>query len=148
MRGMKGGSEMSDKKPAAPYKEVTFKGRTYKRPGISPARAAMVQTKTVLTPGQHGTDENPIVLNGIPYVYSSTGKLVRRLDFDPKTMEIFVLPPKSVLTDEQISMLKKAMEMPVVYDDDCPKSTPEQLEKFRQYGVARNKKRREQMTAM
>ena len=108
----------------------------------------MAQTKTVLIPGQHGTDENPIVLNGIPYVYSSTGKLVRRLDFDPKTMEIFVLPPKSVLTDEQISMLKKAMEMPVVYDDDCPKSTPEQLEKFRQYGVARNKKRREQMTAM
>ena len=59
---------MSDIKPVAPYKEVTFKGRTYKRPGISPARAAMAQKKTALTPGQPGTDENPIIRNGILWI--------------------------------------------------------------------------------
>lgn len=132
---------MNEPKPVAPYKEVTFKGRTYKRTGISPARAALAQKKTALTPGAPGTDENPIMKDGFAYVYSSTGKLVRRLDFDPETMEMFVLKPNTSLTEDQLVMLKKAMEMPVVYDSDCPKSTPEQLERFRQYGIARNKRR-------
>lgn len=106
---------MSEISPVAPYKEVVFKGRTYKRPGISPARAAMAEAKRkTLQPGMPGTDEKPIIQDGIPYVYSSNGKLVRRLDFDPETMEMFILKPPAPLSDEQIQMLKTVMKMSVV----------------------------------
>ena len=37
-------------------------------------------------------------------------------------------------TSEQIEMLKNAEKMPIVYDEDCPKLTPEQLKKFRRVG--------------
>lgn len=133
---------MEDIKPIASYREVTFRGHVYKRPGISPVRESLTRKGTALDSKEIGTDENPIMKDGIPYVYNSTGKLVKQLDFDPETMEMFILTPRYVLTNEQILMLKKVKEMPIVYDIDCPKSTPERLERFRKYGIARNKKMR------
>lgn len=132
---------MNNLTPVAPYKEIVFKGRTYKRTGISPARAAMGKKVVTLSPGEPGTDDNPIIRNGIPYVYNDSGKLVMLLEFNPETMDMFVLN-SNCLTEEQIAMIHKASEMTVVYDDDCPKSTPEQLERFRRYGIERNKEKR------
>lgn len=122
---------------------IKFRGKTLKRPGISPAKASAANQGPMLAQGAAGTDENPVMMDGYPYVYSSAGKLVRRLDFDPDTMEIFVLKRGCRLTEEQEAMLKSAAQMPVVYDEECPKSTPDRLERFRRYGMKRNERRRE-----
>ena len=41
-------------------------------------------------------------------------------------------PEKRVLTDDELMMLRKAAQMPVVYDEDCPELTPEMEEAFRE----------------
>ena len=43
-----------------------------------------------------------------------------------KTVDVTKKP-----TPEQIEMLKKMDQMPIVYDDDCPELTKEQLAQFR-----------------
>ena len=35
------------------------------------------------------------------------------------------------LTDEQKNMLREAKKFPIVYDEDCPKQTDEQLKQFK-----------------
>ena len=35
------------------------------------------------------------------------------------------------LTPEELTMLEEAEKLPLVYDEDCPKLTPEQLAEFR-----------------
>ena len=35
------------------------------------------------------------------------------------------------LTPEQIEEIKEAAKYPIVYDEDCPELTPEQLSQFR-----------------
>lgn len=35
------------------------------------------------------------------------------------------------LTKEQIEMLDKLKDYPIVYDEDCPKLTPQQIEKLK-----------------
>ena len=35
------------------------------------------------------------------------------------------------LTPEELAMLEEAEKRPIVYDEDCPKLTPEQLAQFR-----------------
>lgn len=42
-------------------------------------------------------------------------------------------------TPEQVIMIKQAAQRPIVYDEDCPKSTPERLKRFITYG--QNRKR-------
>jgi hypothetical protein len=37
----------------------------------------------------------------------------------------------SGLTPEELAMLEEAEHLPQVYDEDCPKLTPEQLTQFR-----------------
>ncbi len=37
----------------------------------------------------------------------------------------YKLNKDAVLSDEELKMLEAAEKMPVVYDDDCPKLTPE-----------------------
>lgn len=128
--------------PVAPYKEVILNGKKYKRPGVSPARMAQAGVgakSTHLTEGDPGTCSNPISQGGYEYVYSRKGRLIRLEHFDPETMERFDLTPDTRLTDEQREMLQRVMSKPVVYTEDCPKSTPEQLEKMRLYGLTRNR---------
>ncbi|MBR5970886.1 MAG: hypothetical protein IK016_11170 [Lachnospiraceae bacterium] len=134
-------------KPVAPYKEVMLNGVKYKRPGVSPARmarAATVDSTNDLAEGAPGTPGNPIVKEGYEYVYSRSGRLIRLEHFDPETMERFDLTPDVHLTDEQREMLRVVDLRPVVYTADCPKSTPEQLQRMRRYGAIRNQKRRRQ----
>ena len=42
-------------------------------------------------------------------------------------------------TDEQIAEIKAAAQKPIVYDKDCPESTPEMLEAFRKAAEVRDK---------
>ena len=35
------------------------------------------------------------------------------------------------LTQEELAMLEEAEKRPIVYDEDCPKLTPEQLAQFK-----------------
>ena len=51
----------------------------------------------------------------------------------------FVLTPEMKPTPEQVIMIKQAAQRPIVYDEDCPKSTPERLKRFITYG--QNRKR-------
>lgn len=136
--------------PVAPYKEVVLNGKKYKRPGVSPARMARAGiniNKIDLIEGAPGTCSNPIMKDGYEYVYSHSGRLIRLEHFDPETMERFDLTPDVHLTDEQREMLKSVISKPVVYTEDCPKSTPEQLEKMRLYGLERNKKRAQHISS-
>lgn len=42
----------------------------------------------------------------------------------------FELKPDAELTPEQIKMIEEAAKHPVVYDEDCPETTPEQAKRF------------------
>ena len=44
-------------------------------------------------------------------------------------------------TPEQIEMLKKAAAMPIVFDEDCPELTEEQLKDFRRVSDTRREER-------
>ena len=46
-------------------------------------------------------------------------------------MITYILENNEPLTDEEIAMLEEAKKKPVVYDDDCPCTTPEMLSKFK-----------------
>lgn len=49
------------------------------------------------------------------------------------------------LTEEQRAMLREMEASPIVYDEDCPELTDEQLAKFRRVaGTDRDKRRQEQ----
>lgn len=132
--------------PVAPYREVVLNGNKYKRPGISPARLASAgvgRNVKERKDGDPGTASNPIVKDGYEYVYGRSGRLIRLEHFDPETMEQFDLYPDTSMTEEQREMLKKVASKPVVYTEDCPKSTPEQLQKMRLYGQMRNQQRKQ-----
>ena len=43
----------------------------------------------------------------------------------------FFLPKGSKPTPEQIAEIREAAKRPIVYDEDCPKQTPEELKQFR-----------------
>ena len=70
---------------------------------------------------------NPLVRFGKEYVYSSNGELV--------PFHRFVASPTP--SEEQKKMIREASLMPVVYSDDCPKSSPERLRRFREFGARR-----------
>ena len=77
----------------------------------------------------------------IEYVYNSRGKLVRLERIDPSIMDEFILTPETKLTEEQISQLAESANKPLEFEEDCPESTSEQLERFQKYGQERNKRR-------
>ena len=94
-------------------------------------------------PGEPGSMKNPLVRFGRKYVYDERGDLIE--DFRGKV--IFTLTQDMRPTDEQKLMIKNASTMPVVYDEDCPKSTPEIIEGFKAFGRERNERRRAMTTA-
>lgn len=85
--------------------------------------AAMTNPKE----GEPGSKSNPLVRFGREYVYSQYGDLVQF-----HRNKAVVLSPFP--SEEQKKMVKDASKMPVVYEDDCPKSSPERLRRFREYG--------------
>ena len=58
------------------------------------------------------------------------------------TMVKKTLDVKKEPTEEQVEMLKKAERMPVVYDEDSPELTEEELLEFRRISEARKEDRR------
>lgn len=59
----------------------------------------------------------------------------------------FVLNEKKTLTEEQRKKIKEAAKRPVVFDEDCPELTDEQLSEFRRVHQAnRNERRRQNVT--
>ena len=53
------------------------------------------------------------------------------------TVRIFI-PDGQSPTDEQIKNIREAAAKPILYDDDCPKLTQEQLKKFKRVSDRRN----------
>ena len=43
----------------------------------------------------------------------------------------FFLPKGTKPTADQIARISEAAKRPIVYDEDCPKQTPEELKQFR-----------------
>lgn len=101
--------------------------------------------------GDPGTRENPIFISGHAYIYSSTNKLIMWEDYDglipvgtgitvninPNTMEAFTLTKDMQPDEAQRRMIRDAQSRPVVYTTDSPRSTPEQLKRFRANGEAK-----------
>ena len=86
--------------------------------------------------GDPGSKTNPLVRFGKRYVYNSRGDLVQFVGAYP-----VILTSNTSPSDEQIRMAREASEKPIVYSSDCPKSSPERLQRFRNYGFKRNLKR-------
>ena len=118
-------------------KEVFIGTKKFFKYGISPLKMAEIRVKE--DPSKK--KQIPIMKDGIEYVYNSRGKLVRLEHFNPETMDQFTLTPEIRLTEEQLRQLADSADRPVVVDEDCPESTPEQLERFRRFGQERNRHR-------
>ena len=73
---------------------------------------------------------NPLKRFGKESVYSSSGDLVQ---FHRNAR--IILPP--VLPEAQKQMIRDAAKKPVVYGEDCPKSSPERLQRFKEFGEKR-----------
>lgn len=82
--------------------------------------AAMTNPKE----GEPGTKTNPLRRFGKEYVYNRSGDLVQ---FHRNAR--VVLP--QVLSEAQKQMFRDVIKRPVVYGEDCPKSSPERLQRFR-----------------
>ena len=120
-------------------KEVFIGARRFVKYGISPLKMAEIRAKQ----NPPRIKQETMMKDGIEYVYNSRGKLVRLERFDPETMDAFVLTPETRLTEEQLRQLADSEKRPMMIDEDCPESSPEQLERFRRFGQERNRRRAE-----
>ena len=107
-------------------------GRRYYRAKV---RTPMIERYAAMTnpkEGEPGSKSNPLVRFGKEYVYNHMGDLV------PFHREVHVhLTPAMKPTKEQAEMIRKVACKSVVYGKDCPKSSPERLKRFREYGMRR-----------
>ena len=46
-------------------------------------------------------------------------------------MITYIPEDNTPLTNEEIAILEEAKKKPVIYDEDCPETTPEMLSKFK-----------------
>ena len=88
----------------------------------------------------HGVSMSDTFKNAT-YLVNSEGHIAKVEEYDPSTMVIRTLTPEMELTQEQISMLNKAEEYPIVYEDDCPETTPEMAEAFRKAAKIRDSRK-------
>ena len=56
-----------------------------------------------------------------------------------------IIPAGSKPTHEQIARIREAEKYPIVFDDDCPELTDEQLAEFRPVNFANMEERRQAM---
>ena len=130
---------------------VEINGRKFVRASVKEAidqRHALLADRK---PGDPGTVENPIFKNGHAFIYNSRNRLSMWEDYNgvipqgegiifrinPETTEVFTLTPDMIPTERQKKMIREAQKKPVNFTEDCPKSTPEQLERFRRFGKAK-----------
>ncbi len=140
---------------------VKINGRRFIRARVLEAMGRRKAEETDRKPGDPGTIENPIFKNGHAYVFSSTNQLIMWEDYDgvvpdgdgvivhinPETMETFVLRHGMGPTEEQKRMVQAVKGRPVHFSEDCPKSSPAQLQRFRRFGMIRNRDRRSKIQA-
>ena len=136
---------------------VEINGKRFMRASVLDAMGKRNAEKANRKPGDPGTMENPIFKNGHAYVFSSTNRLIMWEDYpgkipegdgvifhvNPETTETFVLKRDMTPTEEQKKMIQEVKGKPITFGDDCPKSSPEQLARFRKYGQMRNQQRAE-----
>ena len=60
----------------------------------------------------------------------------------------YTLEPNAKITKEQKKELKEAAKAPIVYDDDCPKLTDEQLAEFAQIAKVQREERKKKVIAL
>ena len=58
------------------------------------------------------------------------------------------LEPDEPVTQEELDMLRRAAELPVTYDEDCPELTSEQLAQFRRVSEVNREERRKQTVTL
>ena len=106
-------------------------------------------------PGDPGTKENPIFREKHAFIYNSGNRLVLWEDYggiipdednvvfhiNPDIMEVFKLTHDMQPSEEQKEIVKMAAKQEEKFTEDCPNSSPEQLERFRRFGQIRNRLR-------
>ena len=149
-------SEYSDEELIRRF-SVEINGRRFMRARVLDAIGRRNAERANRKPGDPGTKENPIFKNGKAFVYSSTNRLIMWEDYsgeipqgegvvyrvNPETTETFVLTHEMRPTVEQKKMVQEVKNRPVTFGADCPKSSPEQLARFRKFGQMRNRQRAE-----
>lgn len=105
--------------------EFFFDGRRFLQYGISPVKLAAIEMKE--RKKEKETRKNPIIKDGVPYVLTAEGKMVRLEHFDPETMEKFTLTKDAVLTKEQVERMREFASMPVEVDEECPEISDDQI---------------------
>ena len=96
-------------------------------------------------PGDPGTLENPIFRNGKAFIYSSKNRLILWEDYageipdnlPVEDTERFVLTAEMKPTAEQKKMIQTSKNMRQTFSNDCPRSTPERIARFRPFPYAR-----------
>ena len=105
-------------------------GRRFYRSCVKGPIMAKYAAMTNPKEGEPGSKTNPLIRFGKMYVYSQNGDLV------PYRGDVrVILPPFP--SEEQKKMVQEAAKMPIVYGADCPKSSVERLQRFREYGARR-----------
>lgn len=105
-------------------------GRRFYRSRVKEPIMAKYAAMTNPKEGEPGSKTNPLVRFGKMYVYSQNGDLV------PYRGDVrVILSPYP--SEEQKKMVQEAAKMPIVYGADCPKSSVERLQRFREYGARR-----------
>ena len=139
---------------------VEIRGKRFIRAKVLEAIGKRRALEADRKPGDPGTPENPIFKDRRAYVYSETNQLIMWEDYtgevpredglvffiNPETTETFTLKHDMKPTEEQRRMVLKAKQTPISYSEDCPKSSPERLERFRQFGKMRNMRNRQKET--
>jgi len=139
---------------------VEINGKRFIRASVLDAMGRRRAQEANRQPGDPGTPENPIFKNGHAYVYSSTNRLVMWEDYpgeipagdgvtfrvNPETTETFVLTHDMKPTEAQKRMIESVRSRPVSFSEDCPKSSPERLARFRKFGLMRNQRRADMRT--
>ena len=115
-------------------------GRRFLQYGISPVKLAAIKAQQ--KNGAKSTKRDPVIKDGIPYVRTAEGKIVRLEHFDPDTMEKFTLTPNTVLTKEKADRMREFAVMPVVVDDECPELTDDQISTILQKAIEQKKAQR------
>ena len=107
-------------------------GRRFYRAKVKGLIMAKYAALTNPKEGEPGSKSNPLVRFGKEYVYSDIGDLV---PYHRNTRVVLSPFP----TEEQKRMIHEAAKSPIVYGVDCPKSSPERLRRFKEFGEKRQR---------
>ena len=134
---------------------VEINGKKFVRASVLDAIGRRNAEKANRKPGDPGTKENPIFKNNQAFIYSSTNRLIMWEDYpgeipqgegvvyrvNPETTETFVLTHDMEPSAAQKKLVQEIKKRPIIFEADCPKSSPEQLARFRKFGQMRNRQR-------